>query len=139
MTDPRRDLPAAEIGDRKMASMDGEVVRPSRWIRRRPRRRTGRWLTHRRGLTDPVVDGLSRPSAGYSSETIFAEVSWSDGDGRHRDALVVRMAPPAVGTFADYDLVPQWQAQMAAADVGVPVADPGPRDRHPVARGRRSS
>lgn len=84
----------------------------------------GRWLTHHRGLTDPVVDGLSRPSAGYSSETIVAEVSWSDDEGLHRDALVVRMGPPGEGTFANYDLVPQWQAQTAAADVGVPVADP---------------
>ncbi len=84
----------------------------------------GRWLAHHRGLADPVVDNLSRPSAGYSSETILAEVSWTDDDGPHRDALVVRMAPPSVGTFAHYDLIPQWQAQMAVADVGVPVADP---------------
>ena len=83
-----------------------------------------RWLSHRRHLTDPVVSNLSRPSAGYSSETIFLEGSWTEG-GRHRQAsLVVRMAPPAVGTFAAYDLSPQWQAQMAAASVGVPVADP---------------
>lgn len=84
----------------------------------------GRWLAHERGLADPVVDRLSRPSAGYSSETIIAEVSWSDGGGRRRGSVVVRMEPPGSGTFANYDLVPQWQAQMAAADVGVPVADP---------------
>ncbi|MGA2837326.1 MAG: phosphotransferase family protein [Acidimicrobiales bacterium] len=83
-----------------------------------------RWLTHQRGLADPVVHNLSRPSAGYSSETLVVEVSWSDGDGRHRGSLVARMAPPTVGTFADYDLVAQCQAQMAVADVGVPVADP---------------
>jgi aminoglycoside phosphotransferase (APT) family kinase protein len=80
-----------------------------------------RWLRERRGLTDVVVADLSRPSAGYSSETIFADVSWA-GDGR--DRLVVRMAPPVVGTFGHYDLVSQGQAQMAAALVGVPVADP---------------
>ena len=84
----------------------------------------GRWLTHHRGLADPVVDGLARPSAGYSSETVFVDVSWLDGEGRHRDSLVIRTAPPGAGTFAAYDLVPQWQAQMAAAAVGVPVADP---------------
>jgi len=84
----------------------------------------GRWLTHQRGLDDPVVDRLSRPGAGYSSETIIVEVSWSDGAERRRDSLVARMEPPGVGTFANYDLVPQWQAQMAGADVGVPVADP---------------
>jgi aminoglycoside phosphotransferase (APT) family kinase protein len=83
-----------------------------------------RWLTQHRGLTDTQVVGLSRPSAGYSSETIFAEVSWSDDEGRHQVSLVLRMAPPAVGTFANYELVPQWEAQMAASAVGVPVADP---------------
>ncbi len=84
----------------------------------------GSWLTHERGLVDPVVDSLSRPSAGYSSETIITEVSWSGDDGRHRGSLVVRMGPPTAGTFANYDLVAQWQAQTAVADVGVPVADP---------------
>jgi aminoglycoside phosphotransferase (APT) family kinase protein len=34
------------------------------------------------------------------------------------------MAPHALGTFAHYDLVPQWQAQMAAARVGVAVPEP---------------
>jgi len=84
----------------------------------------GRWLTHERDLVEPVVDRLSRPSAGYASETIIAEVSWSDGEERQQSSLVVRMAPSTEGTFADYDLVPQWQAQMAVATVGVPVADP---------------
>jgi aminoglycoside phosphotransferase (APT) family kinase protein len=83
-----------------------------------------RWLVRSRGLVDPVVEKLSRPSAGYSSETIMAEFSWSDGEGRHHDSLVVRMAPTAAGTFANYDLIAQWQAQIAAAEVGVPVADP---------------
>ena len=82
------------------------------------------WLAHHRGLTDARVAHLSRPSAGYSSETIFAEVSWSDDIGRHQDSLVVRMAPRDVGTFADYDLVSQWEAQIAASMAGVPVADP---------------
>jgi len=84
----------------------------------------GRWLTHSRGLVDPVVSDLSRPSAGYASETVFAQVSWSDDEGPHCGALVVRMAPLGGGSFEHYDLVPQWQAQMAAAGVGVPVADP---------------
>jgi aminoglycoside phosphotransferase (APT) family kinase protein len=34
------------------------------------------------------------------------------------------MAPPEAGTFPHYDLGVQWQAQMAATTVGVPVADP---------------
>jgi aminoglycoside phosphotransferase (APT) family kinase protein len=83
-----------------------------------------RWLAHHRGLADPRVGDLSRPSAGYSSQTIFVEASWSDDGDRQQESLVVRMAPSTVGTFARYDLVAQWEAQHAAAAVGVPVADP---------------
>ncbi len=83
-----------------------------------------RWLAHHRGLADPEVGTLSRPSAGYSAETVFADVTWADDHGPHLDRLVVRLAPLAAATFAHYDLVPQWQAQMAASRAGVPVADP---------------
>ena len=106
--------------------MDGEVVpSPSAFVLDSDLADgLARWLARRRDLVDPVVGNLSRPSTGYSSETIFADVSWSEGEVQHQDSLVIRMAPPAVGTFAHYDLVPQWQAQMAAASVGVPVPDP---------------
>jgi len=83
-----------------------------------------RWLAHRRGLADPVVTDLSRPRAGYSAETVFADLRWTDDRGAHVEHLVIRMAPPEPASFAHYDLVPQWQAQMAAAGVGVPVPDP---------------
>jgi aminoglycoside phosphotransferase (APT) family kinase protein len=83
-----------------------------------------RWLTEHRGLVGAVVTNLSRPSAGYSSVTIFADVTWSDDDPQRREHLVVRMAPPLAGTFPHDDLVAQGEAQTAAAGVGVPVADP---------------
>jgi aminoglycoside phosphotransferase (APT) family kinase protein len=83
-----------------------------------------RWLGERKGLRGARVDELSRPTAGYSSETIFAKVSWCDDDGQYERSLVLRMAPPVVGTFANYDLLSQWEAQMAASAVGVPVAYP---------------
>ena len=83
-----------------------------------------RWLTVTRGLADVSITGLERPVAGYSSETIFADAHWTADGAAHLGRLVVRMAPRGPGTFADYDLRPQWQAQMAASRVGVPVADP---------------
>jgi aminoglycoside phosphotransferase (APT) family kinase protein len=82
------------------------------------------WLAHRFGMTDPSLTGLHRPSAGYSSETIMVDVEWSAVGGAERASLVVRMAPAAAATFPRYDLLPQWQAQTAAAAAGVPVADP---------------
>jgi aminoglycoside phosphotransferase (APT) family kinase protein len=83
-----------------------------------------RWLAQHRGLRNARVGNLSRPTAGYSAETVFAEVTSVGQGGPHLEHLVVRLAPSEPASFAVYDLVPQWQAQMAAADVGVPVPDP---------------
>ena len=83
-----------------------------------------RWLADREGLDDPVLTGLSRPSAGYSSDTVLVDASWTKDGINHRRPLVIRMGPPGEGTFRHYDLVPQGQAQTAAAAAGVPVADP---------------
>jgi len=84
----------------------------------------GRWLARRPEVSDVVVTDPRRPSAGYSSETVIVDTSWSECGTRHGTPMVIRMAPVEVGTFRHYDLVSQWQAQMAAAAVGVPVADP---------------
>ncbi|HEV3281063.1 MAG TPA: phosphotransferase family protein [Acidimicrobiales bacterium] len=83
-----------------------------------------KWLSCHEGLDDPVVTEVDRPSAGYSSETVVVGVSWRIEGVPFRKSLVVRMAPPEIGTFRDYDVRSQWQAQMAAAAAGVPVADP---------------
>jgi aminoglycoside phosphotransferase (APT) family kinase protein len=87
-----------------------------------------RWLAHRHGVGPVVIEPLRRPSSGYSSETVFAEASWSaDGADRHR-SLVVRMPPSGIGTFDHHDLVAELEAQQAAAAAGVPVADPEVED-----------
>jgi len=83
-----------------------------------------RWFTRDRDLADACVVDLHRPSAGYSSETVIVQMAWSGEGKRHSGSFVIRMAPPETGTFPHYDLLPQWQAQMAAADAGVPVAGP---------------
>jgi aminoglycoside phosphotransferase (APT) family kinase protein len=83
-----------------------------------------RWLVCHRGLDDPSVTGLDRPSAGYSSETVVVGVGSRVAGVPSHTLLVFRLAPPAAGTFRDYDLVAQWQAQIAARAAGVPVADP---------------
>ena len=83
-----------------------------------------RWLTVHRAWTGVVVTGLARPVAGYSADTVFADVTWTDDSGPRADRLVVRTAPMGEGTVASFDLLPQWQAQHAVSEVGVPVADP---------------
>ncbi len=86
--------------------------------------RFGRWWAEHHQVPGPVVTNLHRPAAGYSSETIFLDVTWSTATGSTRVPTVIRLAPATAGTFANYDLESQWQAQHAAAAAGVPVADP---------------
>jgi aminoglycoside phosphotransferase (APT) family kinase protein len=81
------------------------------------------WLADR-GRRGAEVRGLRRPSAGFSSETLFVDATWTDGGATVERALVVRMAPSGPGSFPAYDLTAQWEAQRAAAAAGVPVADP---------------
>jgi aminoglycoside phosphotransferase (APT) family kinase protein len=83
-----------------------------------------RWLTRDHDLADLSLTGLQRPSAGYSSDTMLIDATWTEGGSRCARPLVIRMAPAGDGTFPDYDLVAQGQAQAAAADAGTPVADP---------------
>ncbi|HVB94877.1 MAG TPA: phosphotransferase family protein [Acidimicrobiales bacterium] len=83
-----------------------------------------RWLAQRHNGSGVTLTGLHRPSAGYSSETVMVDAAWSADGVEHHRSLVIRMAPPSVGTFQHYDLRSQWSAQVAAAAVGVPVADP---------------
>lgn len=83
-----------------------------------------RWLTERYGAETLTLSEVVRPSAGYSSDTVLVDATWSDGATTRCDPLVLRMPPVGAGTFPQYDLVPQLQAQLAAAEVGVPVPDP---------------
>jgi aminoglycoside phosphotransferase (APT) family kinase protein len=82
------------------------------------------WLAERRGADGVVLSGWHRPEGGYSSDTVFVRASWTGSGGSQRHELVLRTAPRGPGTFADYDLSAQASAQRAAADAGVPVAEP---------------
>jgi hypothetical protein len=70
-----------------------------------------RWLAQRQGVAEVEIADLHRPTAGYSSETIFVDASWPDGATTQRSSLVIRMATAQVGTFPNYNLVAQGQAQ----------------------------
>jgi aminoglycoside phosphotransferase (APT) family kinase protein len=80
-----------------------------------------RWVESRGAAQDVRVAGAEHPSIGHSSETVLVEV---EGEGGYREEFVVRLAPPTLGTFRDYDLTQQTIAQLAAAEAGVPIATP---------------
>ena len=84
----------------------------------------GRWIGHRKGAEHVAVGEIVHPSVGYSSETMLIDVTWSAEGRTHDERLVIRMAPPMAGTFGDYDVLAQGQAQAAASSAGIPVANP---------------
>jgi aminoglycoside phosphotransferase (APT) family kinase protein len=84
------------------------------------------WIAQRTGVTDVRVVNAEHPSIGYSSETVLVDLVLQSGDasGESLHEYVVRLAPPTLGTFRDYDLAPQTTAQLAAAAAGVAIATP---------------
>src|ERR1700722_10134773 len=85
------------------------------------------WTAARTGVPDVRVVNAEHPSIGYSSETVLVDLAYrADDDAREARTheLVVRLAPPTLGTFRDYDLGHQTVAQLAAAAAGVAIATP---------------
>ncbi|MDQ1520484.1 MAG: hypothetical protein QOI55_1557 [Actinomycetota bacterium] len=69
-----------------------------------------------------AVDGIRRPSAGWSNETLLLTLSWDDVDGRRvRERLVLRL-PTIVPSFPVYDLAAQAAVLDALWRAGVPSA-----------------
>lgn len=86
-----------------------------------------RWLRAWRPDAEGVRLGpLRKPASGYSSETLFVDVVWTEaGDGNETaEHLVARLPPAGGGIFPVYDLTRQVRVQSALAGTALPVADP---------------
>src|SRR4051794_4722462 len=66
-----------------------------------------------------VVEPLTRPAVGLSSDTAFVTAVAPDGARR---SSVVRLPPAGDGLFPDYDLAGQVARQEALRAVGIPTA-----------------
>ena len=85
------------------------------------------WVAERTGARGVRVVNAEHPSTGWSSETVLVDLAWPAGGAGNDEQTreyVVRLAPPMVGTFRDYDLAQQTTAQLAAAAAGVAIASP---------------
>jgi aminoglycoside phosphotransferase (APT) family kinase protein len=78
-----------------------------------------RWMRESEPLDDVVVEPLTRPAVGLSSDTAFVTAVASDGARR---SSVVRLPPAGDGLFRDYDLAGQVARQEALRAVGIPTA-----------------
>lgn len=85
-----------------------------------------RWIAQSTGAHKVRVLNAEHPSTGWSSETLLVDLAWSGAGDEHDQIheLVVRLPPPMVGTFRDYDLGQQTVAQTAAAAAGIAIASP---------------
>jgi aminoglycoside phosphotransferase (APT) family kinase protein len=83
-----------------------------------------RWIAEQRGVPGVRVLSAEHPSIGYSSETVLVDLAWPQEGREGVHEFVVRLAPPTVGTFRDYDLAQQTIAQRAAEAAGVAIAAP---------------
>ena len=77
-----------------------------------------RWTMETTGTRDVRVLDAEHPSTGWSSETVLVDLAWPDDGGETRRELVVRLAPPMVGTFRVTDLSQQMIVQTAAVRPG---------------------
>jgi aminoglycoside phosphotransferase (APT) family kinase protein len=66
------------------------------------------------------VDELTRPAAGWSSETVIVRVSWEGAAGRDDERLVVRL-PLLVPSYPSYDLALQAEVLGVLGAAGIPV------------------
>ncbi len=86
-----------------------------------------RWTEARTGAGTVRVLNAEHPSIGYSSETVLVDLAWADvGDprGEHTREFVVRLAPPTVGTFRDYDLGSKRSRSWPPRPRASPIASP---------------
>jgi aminoglycoside phosphotransferase (APT) family kinase protein len=89
---------------------DDETIRAGieRWIR-----------VHEPDCAAAVVEPLTRPAVGLSSDTSFVTAVAPSGT---RHALVLRLPPAGDGLFPEYDLGVQVARQEALREVGIPAA-----------------
>ena len=74
-----------------------------------------RWLRGRLDAESVTVSDLKVPKAGFSNETIVADVAWSDAAGKHDRAVVVRIEPTAHQLFVEPDALRQAQVMSTLA------------------------
>jgi aminoglycoside phosphotransferase (APT) family kinase protein len=84
----------------------------------------GRWFAARDARRRDVwVDSLTRPSAGWSNETLVAILTWSQ-QGETRSTRVVVRLPPPVPSFPHDELKAQAAVLRTLRKAGIPAPEP---------------
>src|SRR5437867_11738346 len=81
-----------------------------------------RWLGPKlAGAEALAVSSLTPPTAGFSNETLLAELSYRRGGVDHTESVVVRLPPTEFAVFPEYDLARQCRVMQSLAGSDVPV------------------
>lgn len=84
-----------------------------------------RWFAGRLAGADSVrVGPLHKAPSGFSSETLFVDVTHVSGGAEMEEHYVARLPPAGGGIFPTYDLTRQAEVQRALLANGVPAAEP---------------
>jgi aminoglycoside phosphotransferase (APT) family kinase protein len=85
------------------------------------RARLATWLAGKLDVERVDLSPLTKPGAGFSNETLLADVAWQDGGATRADRLVFRLEPRDVRVFPEYDLSQQVRVMQCLRGTGVPV------------------
>ncbi len=81
-----------------------------------------RWLASRLdGAEQVTVSELTAPSAGFSNETLLADVSYRRAGATHTEPLVFRLMPSEFAVFPEYDLARQCRVMQCLESTDIPV------------------
>jgi aminoglycoside phosphotransferase (APT) family kinase protein len=84
-----------------------------------------RWFAGRLAGAESVrVGPLHKATSGFSSETLFVDVTHVSGDDEVEEHYVARLPPAGGGIFPTYDLTGQAEVQRALLANGIPAAEP---------------
>jgi len=80
------------------------------------------WLAAKMlGAPDVILSSLTKPSIGFSNDTLVCYVTFASGGEERREDLVVRLEPADFQIFPEYDLRGQARIMQCLAGTDVPV------------------
>ncbi|MEX1254996.1 MAG: phosphotransferase family protein [Dehalococcoidia bacterium] len=80
------------------------------------------WLVGKLPDADDVrLSSLTKPGAGFSNETLLADLAWRERGEERAERLVFRLEPRDVRVFPEYDLARQVRVMRCLIDTGIAV------------------
>jgi aminoglycoside phosphotransferase (APT) family kinase protein len=79
------------------------------------------WFAGKVGAPGLILSPLTKPSIGFSNDTLVCHIEYSKGGERRRNDLVLRLEPEGFQIFPEYDLGGQARIMQCLNSTDVPV------------------